>query len=277
MIGISLHSRSRRHSSIPSPSGSTRSMIAGVGVADGGDGRAPPPRSDAGDRLEARVAQDHPQRAQDLRLVVADEDLGAASCSTGAFTGAGSTGNDDDEARPLTRQRLDRDRAAVGLDEALGDREPEARARSTARRRPRGRGRTARRSARARRRRSPARGRRSGRARAPPTARTLHRDRLTGRVAPRVLEQVGERPLELAGVGPDGGTSGSIDSRMSRAPSRRLSRAGEQDLLERHPVAAAARRARPGAWRGRAACRRASRAARRRRPRRRSARRGPRR
>ena len=73
MIGISLHSRSRSVTSTPSMSGSIRSTIA----AAGGLHRGRVERllaAAGGDRLVAGVAEDHLQRAQDLRLVVADED-----------------------------------------------------------------------------------------------------------------------------------------------------------------------------------------------------------
>ena len=75
-----------------------------------------------GQRLEAGVAQDHAQRPQDLGLVIADE-------HDRLLTHAGTPlvhGEADHEARALARQRLNRDRAAVGLDEALGDRQAEA-------------------------------------------------------------------------------------------------------------------------------------------------------
>ena len=68
-----LHSRSRRQTSMPSPSGSTRSTIA----ASGGRTAARVERllgRLGGHRLEAGLAQHDLQRAQDLRLVVADQD-----------------------------------------------------------------------------------------------------------------------------------------------------------------------------------------------------------
>ena len=88
MIGIAVHSRSWRQTSMPSPSGSTRSMIA----ASGGRTAAWSSASaavDGGVDLEAGVAQDDPQRAQDLRLVVADED--ALRCSVAADASRGRT------------------------------------------------------------------------------------------------------------------------------------------------------------------------------------------
>ena len=68
-------------------------------VEDGGVGRLERrrvqgvPRALRGDHLEAGVTQDHPQRPQDLRLVVADEDAGhfaARACaSAGCSAGTG--------------------------------------------------------------------------------------------------------------------------------------------------------------------------------------------
>ena len=119
---MSLHSRRRRQTSTPSPSGSTRSMIAASGGRSGGDVE----RLLAGlggDRLEAGLAQDDLQRAQDLRLVVADEHARgprsrAALASALARRRAGPAERSDDEARALPGQRLDVHAAAVGLDEA---------------------------------------------------------------------------------------------------------------------------------------------------------------
>ena len=99
MIGIAVHSRSCRQTSMPSPSGSTRSMIA----ACGGRTAALSSASAAVDGrvdLEAGVAQDHPQRAQDLRLVVADQDAlvrahvpEAVASGTGSSRRSSSAGN----------------------------------------------------------------------------------------------------------------------------------------------------------------------------------------
>ena len=111
-------------------------------------------------------------------------------------------GNEIDEARALARERVDRDGAAVGLDEPLDDREPQARAGPPSARPDPRPGRTARRSATARRAGSPALVDHADdhlRARLP----RMDRHRPSARVAPRVLEQVRERPLELRRVGPD--------------------------------------------------------------------------
>ena len=160
---MSLHSRSRRQTSMPSMSGSTRSTIAASGGRTAARSSASSPRLGR-DRLEARLAQHDLQRARDLRLVVADEDpparraRGLTSGTGGAGRGAGQG---DDEARPLAGQRLDVHAAAVGLDEALDDRQAEARSRC--RGRP-ARGRRARRCAAGRPAGCRARGPRSGRA-----------------------------------------------------------------------------------------------------------------
>ena len=85
MIGISLHSRRRRHTSTPSKSGSTRSTIAASGRSNGRhvEGLLPGVRREG---LEPGVAQDDPQRAQDLCLVVHDEDSRATD-RTAPFAG----------------------------------------------------------------------------------------------------------------------------------------------------------------------------------------------
>ena len=95
MIGIFDHSRSCRVTSIPSPSGSTRSMMA----ASGGRTEARSMRLLGGlghDRVEPGLAQQHLQRAHYLRLVVADQHarpalLAHAGCSTGCSTGSSIT------------------------------------------------------------------------------------------------------------------------------------------------------------------------------------------
>ena len=108
MIGMSLHSRSapadldavdvgqhevddrrvrRAHR------GAVERLLAGLGR----------------DRLEAGLAQDDPQRSQDLRLVVADQDPPGAVHALAA-SGDRRQRQRDDEARPLPGQRLDRTR-----------------------------------------------------------------------------------------------------------------------------------------------------------------------
>ncbi len=203
--------------------------------------------------LVAGVAQDHPQRAQDLRLVVADQHPPARAAhsarSIGSAAGA-STGTASwiDEARPLTGQRLGADAAAVGLDEAPCDRQPESRPR----RRSRPSGGTARR-----------------RAPAPPggipgpwseirrtTSRPDARPRIVTGSSPAkpdgVLEHVRQRALELCGV--------RLDQRQvvveidGEAGVRRRSRVDRRahQLLDRAPVDVGVRPHRPGASRGRA-------------------------
>ncbi len=205
MIGIVVHSRSWRHTSMPSPSGSTRSMIAACGgrtaalssASRGGRG---------GIDLEAGVAQDDAQRAQDLRLVVADQDaLLRAHVPEAVRVGhrlvaPQELGRElDDEARALARERLDRHAPAVGLHEPAHDREPEPRAAVAGTR-----------AAGAVERLEDAvalGGRDPGPAvddadQQPPAGHApADRDRVAARVARAVLEQVGERPLELGRVG----------------------------------------------------------------------------
>ncbi len=88
MIGAFVHSRRVRVTSIPSPSGSTRSTIA----ASGGMQRREVERllrRRRGHRLEPGVAQHDAQRPQDLRLVVDDEHAPARRAHpTDAGTGA---------------------------------------------------------------------------------------------------------------------------------------------------------------------------------------------
>ena len=91
----------------------------------------------AGQHLVAGFAQHQPQRAKDLAIVVADEDaLAAHEGSAAPASASGSSASTprrrtrrqvDDEARPLAGQRLDANLAAAGVDEPLGDREPETR------------------------------------------------------------------------------------------------------------------------------------------------------
>ncbi len=131
-------------------------------------------------RLEPGVAQHDPQRAQDLRLVVADEHAAARRAHA---TGAGHRRRRelDDEGRPLAGERLDRDGPAVGLDEPARDGEAEPGAPVAGALGPR-RGRTARRRARAARRGCRARGPRPGRRRAhrPPAHGPRRRARRSG-------------------------------------------------------------------------------------------------
>ena len=163
------------------------------------------------DRLESGVAQNDPKRPQDLLLVIYDKDLGVGA--TGAHVGSAGSARGlwlhrqldregDDEARPLAGERLDRDRPSVGFHEPLRDRKPEA-----------GPGpRVA----------APGpsverledavtlRGADAGslvdhtdrHPRSVPA--DVHRHGQAARVAHGVLEQVGERSLQVCGIGPDG-------------------------------------------------------------------------
>ena len=242
--------------STPLPSGRIRSRIAASGGRTVGVERVL--RGLRGAHLEARIAQEHPERPQDLALVVADEHAPAHSlaCSLGR-RGGRSLDRDrklDDEARALAGQRLGPDAAAVGLQESAGDRQAEPRCR---RRRARASGRTARRCARARRR--DARtlvGRPAGSRSDPrrgPGPRPARRPR-----SGRVLEHVRERTLELGGV--------RLDQReVGVEPRRRIPPAAPRPTRSRPAPAPrpstsryAARRCPPAAARGRGGCPRAA-------------------
>ena len=86
----------------------------------------------AGDHLEARVAQDHLQRPQDLRLVVADEHAPPALIAPAPPPRAAPRRPPGwiTKRRSLAGQRVGADPAAVRLDEAARDREPEPRPRA---------------------------------------------------------------------------------------------------------------------------------------------------
>ena len=224
--------------------------------------RAPPPAVSAGIASKPASRSTISQRPQDLRLVVADEDAAALTRGTAAAARARASAARRRSSSPWPGSDSTRDAAAVGLDEA-------------ARRSP-GRG--------------PSRGRcrRAGRAverledalllgaagcpGPRSTTRTrmrlaararADRHRVAGAVAQRVLEQVRERALELRGVGV-GSAAGraSIVSSSALGPGAGRPRRGAQHLLDRRPVAPAARRRPPRGARGRAACRPAARAAR---------------
>ena len=80
--------------------------------------------------LVAGAAQARPQRAQDLLLVVDDED--ARPLAHAGTSAAGAARQREHERRALAGARLDREPAAVRLGEAARDREPEAGARRVA-------------------------------------------------------------------------------------------------------------------------------------------------
>ena len=203
---MSLHSRSARHTSTPSPSGSTRSRIAASGRCSVATCSASAAVS-AGNASKPASRMHDLQRAHDVRLVVADEHPRPALMAAAARPR---------HSRPARRlERAARRRswcpgpgsdsahtcAAVGLDEALDDRQAEPRARVTGQLR-----RTA-----VERLEDPGEVlvRDAGPAIDDPDHQLLpdharpHRDPLGAGVAHRVLEQVRERTLELGLVRPD--------------------------------------------------------------------------
>ena len=254
MIGISLHSRSRRVTSTPSMSGSIRSRIAASGGFTAARSSASSPRR-RGHRLEAGVAEDHPQRPQDLRLVVADEDPRPRRSRPRL---RGSAKADDEAAcpgpaatRPRSRRRWPR--RSPWRSPGRGRSPPPLAAPA--------RGRTARRSARARSRGCPGPGRRRGpRSAARPAASApgpARRSPWTTAFSSRLAKA----RSSWAASARSGGRSASSASRTGspRAPSdspRRL----EQPRPGR-PARGAARRARSPAARRRAGSRPGARAA----------------
>ena len=95
--GASLQPRSSRQTSTPLPSGSTRSRMTASGGRSAAVVSASSPRRRRLD-LVARAAQGRLERAQDLRLVVDDEDR--ASRSRG-YDAAVATGSDSTNAAPF--------------------------------------------------------------------------------------------------------------------------------------------------------------------------------
>ena len=197
-------------------SGSIRSRIA----ASGGFTAARSSASSAGSRVTA-------SKPASRRITFSARRICGSSSQTrmrGAVAHPAATarhrgrGEADDEAAALPGQRLDLDLAAVGLDEALGDRQAEAGAAAARCRR----GRRARRSARARARGCRAPGRRRGPRRAAPTSRERTRTGWPLAVEDGVLEQVGEGALELGGVG---ARAAAARRRAPAAPARRGRRA----------------------------------------------------
>ena len=92
-----------------------------------------------GERLEAGVAQDHLQRPEDLRLVVADEHAGAGALTAGVALPARpsrSSGQLDRRSVVPWPGSDSRDRAPpLASTKPAGDRQPEAGARCRCRRR----------------------------------------------------------------------------------------------------------------------------------------------
>ena len=155
-----------------------------------------------GGHLEAGVAEDDPQRAEDLR---ARRPRPARAASVTAV-GPPRPRELDHEARALAGQRLGPDPAAVGLQEAARDREPEARARRRPRSLMRWNGSKIRSSSSCE---IPGPWSEIRKDHRLSAARARIGDRLVAREPRRVLEHVRERALELGGVGVDGGSSGS--------------------------------------------------------------------
>ena len=172
-------------------------------------------------------------------------------CSAGAPARAGSSTT---KLVPWPGQRLGPHLPAVGLDEALGDRQPEARAGGAAG--SPGRGGRARRSARAPRAGCPGRGRRCGRAAA--AGRRARAPRPAGRRRSAPRSRAGWRTARSSWTASarTSGRSASIDEREAR---RRLGSSAlgglAQDLLDRAPRRGAARPRPTAASRGRGACR----------------------
>ena len=115
--------RSSRQTSVPLPSGSRRSST----TASGGRSAAAPSASSRGGGgldLVARAAQVRRERAQELRLVVDDEDARAHAQSLGGEPQRAA------QARTVHRSRAARRSACTPLTsgEAAGDREAETRA-----------------------------------------------------------------------------------------------------------------------------------------------------
>ena len=241
MIGIVVHSRSCRQTSMPSPSGSTRSMIAASGgrtaalssasaaVAAGSTSK---PASRRMTRSARRICGSSSQTSTRWRRAHAPD---RPVASAHRLVAPQQLGRElDHEARPLARQRLDPDPAAVGLHEPAHDRQPEARAAMAG---ARGAGAVERlEHALA------LRGRDAGPAvddadEQPPAGHArAHRDRVAARVARAVLEQVGERALELGGVGAhERQVAVERRARGARAGSRRSSTAASiTSSIEHH-------------------------------------------
>ena len=121
MIGISLHRAARGVTSTPSPSGSTRSMIA----ASGGRTAA---RSSASSAVSAGIASKPASRSTTRsarRICGSSSQRRGRAAHAGDRRGRGQR-QLDDERRALAGQRLDAHLAAVGLDEPAHDRQPEA-------------------------------------------------------------------------------------------------------------------------------------------------------
>ena len=128
MIGASVHRRSSRHDVRAAAVGQEQ-------VEDDRLGRLQRRRAQrllGGRRrrdVVARAAQVRLQRAEELRLVVDDEDARRAPRHAGTRAGSSTSGQREHERRALALARLEPEAAAVRLREAARDRQPEARAR----------------------------------------------------------------------------------------------------------------------------------------------------
>ncbi len=228
-------------------------------------------------RLEPGLAQDHAERSEDLLLVVDDQHarpgliahVGSGVAGSGARSGIGRAARSaarprsSSPGRAASRPRSSRrwPRRSPWRSPARGQSRPTA---------PREAGcRTA-----IKRLEDPgALGRADPGAlvdhahhRARSAAVDVHRHGLPARVAQRVLDQVGERSLEVGGVGADRrdvGLDRDPDLAAGGSPAHRAGRPGRPAPRPRaRPSPGAARPGRPEAARGRAACRRGRPAAR---------------
>ena len=268
MIGISLHSRSRLVTSTPSMSGSIRSTIAAAGGLTAARSSASSPLS-AGDRLVAGVAQDHLQRPQDLRLVVADEDPGAAPL----IAGPPAPGSETTKLLPWPGTESTAISPPLASTKPLAIASPRPAPPCGAARPPCWNG-------------SKIRCRSLSGIPGPwsttrttilsPTQPRLDQDRPAAAVADRVLEQVGEGALELGGVGLDQ-RQVAVDREPHRLGPRRSPRERRRAPRRGRPPRGGARPCPPPAATCRAGSRPGARAARPRRRSPRSARPAPRR
>ena len=223
MIGISLHARSSPQTSTPSPSGSTRSRIAASGGCTAAASSASSPSRPAPPRSRRRAGSTL-QRAQDLRLVVADEDRGAArSRSPAAGAAVAAQRSSITKVVPWPGTDSAQTRPPLASTKPADDRQAEARA--ACRLAVRAAGRRARRSAPARSSGCPGRWSTTRTTtRSAERARADQRPAARRREADRVLEQVGEAraraaPRRRRRSGRSGSTRAGPRRRRSPRPS----------------------------------------------------------
>ncbi len=250
MIGASVQRRSSRQTSVPRPSGRRRSRM----IASGGLQRRRAQRLLRGGRrrdLVAGAAQVRLQGAQELRLVVDDEDALAAHAGTSAGSSTAGRASTNDAPWPPRDSTQTRPSFASAKPRAIASPSPA----------PRWSGRPA-----TRWNGSKIRSRSSSGIPGPAVGhpdeqllpRRAHADvhRLVRRREPqRVLEQVDEHALDLNGVDAHGRElrPRRDDHALRRRPARR---APARRARRRSRAPAATRRRRPGAARGRGGCRR---------------------